>query len=39
MSKYHLPELISPTRVKENEIILVASGDLRQPGNRVTWPA
>jgi len=39
MSKYQLPVIPKITPVKEKEIILVASGDLRQSGNRVTWPA
>jgi len=39
MSKYKLPKISPPSPAKEKEIILIASGDLRQPGNRVTWPA
>ena len=39
MSKYQLPNIPHPAQPEDNEIILVVSGDLRQPGNRVTWPA
>ena len=39
MSKYQLPEMQSPTPVKQNELILVANGEIRHLGNRVTWPA
>jgi len=39
MTSYELPEIPTPLPVKEKEIVMIASGDLRQPGNRVTWPA
>lgn len=39
MSQYELPVVPMTIPVKEKEILLVASGDLRQSGNRVTWPA
>jgi len=39
MSKYQIPEQPKPQPVNTKEILLVASGDLRQTGNRVTWPA
>jgi hypothetical protein len=39
MSRYRLPELIQPERPGPNEVLLVASGDLRQSANQVCWPA
>jgi hypothetical protein len=39
MSSYAVPVLESPTPVAPNEVILVASGDLRQSANKVCWPA
>jgi len=39
MAAYAIPELSSPTPVAPNEVLLVASGDLRQSANEVCWPA
>jgi hypothetical protein len=39
MTDYVLPTLKQPARVGPNEVILIASGDLRQSANRVCWPA
>lgn len=39
MSKYKIPELLTPKPVKDSEAILVASGDLRLPANQQCWPA
>ena len=39
MSSYSLPELKTPARVASNEVLLIASGDLRQSANKVCWPA
>lgn len=39
MSTYSFPEVISPAPIKDNEIVLIASGDLRQSANKVCWPA
>lgn len=39
MSTYQITEMQKPQPVGKKEILLVASGDLRQTGNRVTWPA
>ena len=39
MSSYAVPVLESPAPVAPGEILLVASGDLRQSANRVCWAA
>ena len=39
MSGYRFSESSLPRPAGENEILLVASGDLRHPYNRSTWPA
>jgi hypothetical protein len=39
MSSYSVPELDTPTPVAANEVLLVASGDLRQSANEKCWPA
>jgi len=39
MSSYSIPKVASPARVKRNEVLLIASGDLRQSANKVCWPA
>jgi hypothetical protein len=39
MSRYSLPILESPQPVAANEVLLIASGDLRQSANKVCWPA
>ncbi len=39
MSTYSIPAVPSPTPVSPNEVLLVASGDLRQSANKVCWPA
>ena len=39
MSSYSLPAVKAPARVANNEVLLIASGDLRQSANKVCWPA
>jgi hypothetical protein len=39
MSSYAVPEVKTPPSVGKNEVLLVASGDLRQSANKVCWPA
>src|ERR1700689_770226 len=39
MSSYAVPVLESPTPVGPGEVLLIASGDLRQSANKVCWPA
>ncbi len=39
MSTYALPILETPKPVAANEVLLIASGDLRQSANEVCWPA
>ncbi|MFB3906236.1 MAG: fucose isomerase [Acidobacteriota bacterium] len=39
MPNYSLPRLTVPEKPASDEIILVASGDLRQSANQVCWPA
>ena len=39
MAAYAIPELSTPTPVAANEVLLVASGDLRQSANEVCWAA
>jgi hypothetical protein len=36
---YSIPEITQPKPLKENEIILVSSGDLRLSANQECWPA
>lgn len=36
---YELPVLESPDPVAANQVLLIASGDLRQSANKVCWPA
>ncbi|GAB6164763.1 L-fucose/L-arabinose isomerase family protein [Thermostilla marina] len=36
---YAIPKLKSPTKLKSNEVYLVASGDLRDSANEVCWDA
>jgi hypothetical protein len=37
--KVSLPKLPSPRKVRANEVLLVASGDLRLSANQTCWPA
>ena len=39
MSQYALPSLTTPAPVAPDEVVLVASGDLRHTANRAGWPA
>ena len=39
MSSYAVPVVESPKPVAANEVLLIASGDLRQSANKVCWPA
>ena len=39
MAQYAIPQLAKPTKLKRNQVLLVASGDLRESANRVCWPA
>jgi len=39
MSAYVLPNLAGPAPVNANEVLLIASGDLRESANEVCWPA
>ncbi len=39
MAAYAIPEVASPKPVALNEVLLIASGDLRQSANEVCWPA
>ena len=39
MSSYAVPVLESPAPVAAGEVLLIASGDLRQSANQVCWPA
>lgn len=39
MTTYKLPKTTYPNPVSEDEILLLASGDLRQDANRIQWPA
>ena len=36
---YEIPEVVAPAPVAADEVILVASGDLRPSANEVCWPA
>jgi hypothetical protein len=39
MSTYAISEVLSPAPVADDEVILVANGDLRQSANEACWPA
>lgn len=39
MTRYRIPELPEPQPVRPNEVMLVASGDLRLAANQDCWPA
>ncbi len=39
MSAYAVPEVINPVPIAQDEVVLVANGDLRQSANEVCWPA
>jgi hypothetical protein len=39
MATYAVPELVHPEPVANDEVLLVANGDLRQSANEVCWPA
>jgi hypothetical protein len=39
MAEYEFPAEIKPARVKKNQVLLVASGDLRLSANQKCWPA
>jgi hypothetical protein len=36
---YELPSLVRPAKLKKNQVLLIASGDLRQTANQKCWPA
>lgn len=39
MGKYQLPTESKPRKLGKRQVLLVASGDLREEANRVCWPA
>lgn len=39
MSTYRLPVISKPAPVQANEVVLIASGDLRESANEKCWPA
>ena len=39
MSTYALPILENPKTIENNQVLLIASGDLRQSANKICWPA
>ena len=39
MSLYEMPVVTAPEPVAANEVVLVASGDLRESANKMCWPA
>ncbi len=39
MAKITLPKIPTPRKVRPNEVLLVASGDLRLAANQTCWPA
>jgi hypothetical protein len=39
MASYAIPEVEVPTAIQSNEVVLVASGDLRLSANKVCWAA
>ncbi len=39
MAAYHIPKLSKTAKVRNNQVLLVASGDLRLSANQACWPA
>src|ERR1035438_5270597 len=39
MATYCVPKMKAPVAAKASEVVLIASGDLRQSANKVCWPA
>jgi hypothetical protein len=39
MANYRFPTLVTPDRAKKNQVLMVASGDLRLSANQKCWPA
>ena len=39
MATYTVPEIKAPAAVAKGEVLMIASGDLRQSANQVCWPA
>jgi L-fucose isomerase-like protein len=39
MPSYVLPVVSEPAPIQDNEIVMIASGDLRESANEVCWPA
>jgi len=39
MATYTIPVVVTPEPVAQDEVVLVANGDLRQSANEVCWPA
>lgn len=39
MPPYVLPSIAEPAQVAANEVVLIASGDLRESANEMCWPA
>ena len=39
MARYKIPVTTTPRKLKPRQVLLVASGDLRESANRVCWPA
>jgi hypothetical protein len=39
VADYKLPKIEAPRKMKKNQVLLVASGDLRLAANQVCWPA
>ncbi len=39
MAAYDMPKASEPKKVGRREVLLIASGDLRESANRVCWPA
>ncbi len=39
MSAYALPEVLEAAPLAANEVVLIASGDLRESANQMCWPA
>ena len=39
MSSYEVPIVKTPSPVAANQVVLIASGDLRESANQMCWPA
>ncbi len=37
MAKYDIPKIVKPAKAKKNQVLMIASGDLRESANEACW--